>query len=509
MVYLTQKWLNQEYGDVEGFGTVTENSKTGWNVVYGLTRALQHELGITALANNFGPTTARLYGENPLQRQDGVTNRKFAILQGALWCKGYNPGYYLTQDPETGIVSFQEIFDENVEDAIIELKEDAGFTNPDGIVTTNVMKALLTMDSFKLLSTYYGGKAEIRTMQQQFNRKYEAYTGLVPCDGVYGRNTNKALIYAIQAEEGLPVGTATGNFGPTTKSCIPEIPYSATGDAAKSYQGEYYNSAQIKSFIELMQFALFTHGFGDGDFDGKFDSATKLAVREFQNHYTEWELPQKLELTFGDSQIISIIGSQSATVSSLLKWSSSNEDIVTVLENGEITAIGYGKSTITATDGNKLSICEITVPQNALDVTIDNISLLVGEREPIKPLFYPTATTETKMTYTYDTAGVINIDEYGVVHALSSGIVTVTGTTEYGISTSFIVTVIDSDFIIKFGDVNRNDTVDAVDLVRLKKYLVGITSLTRKGTEAADIDENEVVDAMDLLLLRKILLGEK
>ena len=59
MVYLTQKWLNQEYGDVEGFGTVTENGKTGWNVVYGLTRALQHELGITSLANNFGPTTAR------------------------------------------------------------------------------------------------------------------------------------------------------------------------------------------------------------------------------------------------------------------------------------------------------------------------------------------------------------------------------------------------------------------------------------------------------------------
>jgi len=285
MVYLTQKWLNQEYGDVEGFGTVTENGKTGWNVVYGLTRALQHELGITSLANNFGPTTARLYGQNPLQRQDGVTDRKFAILQGALWCKGYNPGYYLTQDSETGIVSFQEIFNENVENAIIKLKKDAGFINPDGIVTTNVMKALLSMDSFKLLSSYYGGKAEIRTMQQQINRKYEAYTGLVPCDGVYGRNTNKALIYAIQAEEGLPVGTATGNFGPTTKNCIPEIPYSANGDSAKSYVGEYYTSTQITSFIQLMQFALFTHGFGDGDFDGKFDSATKLAVREFQSHY--------------------------------------------------------------------------------------------------------------------------------------------------------------------------------------------------------------------------------
>lgn len=93
MVYLTQRWLNQEYGDVPGFGYVTEDGRTGWDTVYGLTRALQVELGIADLADNFGPTTERLYSQNLLRRQDGVTNRKFAILQGALWCKGYNPGY--------------------------------------------------------------------------------------------------------------------------------------------------------------------------------------------------------------------------------------------------------------------------------------------------------------------------------------------------------------------------------------------------------------------------------
>ena len=61
MVYLTQRWLNQEYGDVPGFGYVTEDGRTGWDTVYGLTRALQVELGIADLADNFGPTTERLY----------------------------------------------------------------------------------------------------------------------------------------------------------------------------------------------------------------------------------------------------------------------------------------------------------------------------------------------------------------------------------------------------------------------------------------------------------------
>ncbi len=284
MVYLTQKWLNQNYEDVPGFGRVTENGKTGWNVIFGLTRALQHELGITDLADNFGPTTSRLYGQAPLHRKDGVTNRKFAILQGALWCKGYDPGYKL-REKEDGTVVFDEVFDEDVENAIIELKQDAGLVNPDGVVTTNVMKALLSMDAFKLLGSYYGGRSEVRAIQQQLNRSYEAYTGLNPCDGVYGRNTNRALIYAIQAEEGLSVSDSSGTFGPTTRRLIPQIPYTAGSGAATNYQGNYYSSSDITAFIKLLQYALLIHGFGDSNFNGVYSSATKKAVRDFQRHY--------------------------------------------------------------------------------------------------------------------------------------------------------------------------------------------------------------------------------
>ena len=284
MVYLTQKWLNQNYEDVPGFGRVTENGKTGWNVIFGLTRALQHELGITDLADNFGPSTSALYSQAPLHRQDGVTDRKFAILQGALWCKGYDPGYKL-REKKDGTVVFDEVFDEDVENAIIELKQDAGLVNPDGVVTTNVMKALLSMDAFKLLGSYYGGRLEVRAIQQQLNRSYEAYTGLNPCDGVYGRNTNRALIYAIQAEEGLSVSDSSGTFGPTTRRLIPQIPYTAGSGAATNYQGNYYSSSDITAFIKLLQYALLIHGFGDSNFSGVYSSATKKAVRDFQRHY--------------------------------------------------------------------------------------------------------------------------------------------------------------------------------------------------------------------------------
>lgn len=285
MVFYTQRWLNQEYGNVSGFGSVPETGKTGWDTVYGLLRALQHELGITSLSNNFGPSTSSLYSQNQLSRNDGVTDKKYAILQCALWCKGYCPGYNFTYNESTGKVSINAVFDAEVEQAVIELKEDAGFTNPNGVVTLNVMKALMSMDSFKLLDSSYGAKAEVRAMQQEFNRKYESYIGLIPCDGVYGRSTNSALIYAYQAEEGLPIGVANGNFGPTTRSCAPNIPYTRNGGAALSYQGTYYTESQISTFTKLLQFALFVNGFGNGNFNGNYDSDTQQAVRNFQSFY--------------------------------------------------------------------------------------------------------------------------------------------------------------------------------------------------------------------------------
>lgn len=288
MVYYTQKWLNQEYGSVPGFGSVPVNGKTGWDTVYGLLRALQYELGITSLTNSFGPTTSALYEANPLQRQDGVTNRKFAILQGALWCKGYSPGYYIREEAD-GTIVFDEVFNTNVENAVIQLKRDAGFANPNGVVTLNVMKALMSMDSFQLLPSSYGSDANVRAFQQKLNRKYEAYTGLNPCDGVYGRNTNKALVYALQAVEGLPVGVANGNFGETTKLCCPEIPYARNSTAARRYpgtsSGALYTNDQISAFTELLQFALYVNGFGNGSIDGIFGSSTRQALKDFQKQY--------------------------------------------------------------------------------------------------------------------------------------------------------------------------------------------------------------------------------
>ena len=71
------------------------------------------------------------------------------------------------------------------------------------------------------------------------------------------------------------------------------------------------------------------------------------------------------------------------------------------------------------------------------------MEMVIGERTLIRPSFEPVSATETDLTYSMDKEGVIEINEFGVMHALAEGSVIVTGTTAYGVSGQFTVTVKD------------------------------------------------------------------
>ncbi|WP_277714274.1 glycoside hydrolase domain-containing protein [Bacillus atrophaeus] len=253
MVLQTQEWLNETYGGKHGYNTVEENGKTGWQTIYGLTRALQIELGISEPADNFGPTTQKLF--KPLKRQapDSEPNNMNYILQGALWCKGFSPG------------GFTGVFFEQTENAVKKFQKAAGLTTQDGVVTTLIMKALLDMSAFRLVP---GGNSRVRQIQQNLNRDYNDYIGLMPCDGLYARDTNKALIYALQKEEGMSTSVANGFFGNGTTNLCPTL---TPGDSRTG-------------FVLIVQYALYCNGksFDPGEFDGKYGVGVVSAVKAFQ-----------------------------------------------------------------------------------------------------------------------------------------------------------------------------------------------------------------------------------
>lgn len=149
----------------------------------------------------------------------------------------------------------------------MELQGDAGF-NPDGVFSSMWAKALFDMSAFVLVP---GGDSNIRTIQQQLNKAYHDYFGILPCDGTYQRDTNTALIYALQAEEGMGIDEANGIYGPGTTSRTPVL---SPGDDNK--------------FVTILGYGLYVNGFyQDHDFipnkpDTLFTSEMESAVVEYK-----------------------------------------------------------------------------------------------------------------------------------------------------------------------------------------------------------------------------------
>ncbi len=61
--------------------------------------------------------------------------------------------------------------------------------------------------------------------------------------------------------------------------------------------------------------------------------------------------------------------------------------------------------------------------------------------------------------------------------------------------------------IVIYGDVNGDSVIDAIDLLLVRKNLLGLVSVTDAANKACDVNHDGVVDAIDLLLVRKTLLG--
>ncbi len=217
MVLKAQQWMNSTYGNDSRYTPVVEDGLTGWGTINGLIIALQIELNMAETAAVIGPTTRSLFnakypnGIIAQSNDDETTDNVHSIIQCALWCKGY----YAETGAITGYFRGQSAA------SIVELKADMGFTG-NSTVTLEIMECLLSMKQFVLMSNY-GGKASIRNIQQKINREYKAYTGIIPCDGLYGREMNTAIIQVLQAIEGFDPSVCNGNFGNGTKGALREI----------------------------------------------------------------------------------------------------------------------------------------------------------------------------------------------------------------------------------------------------------------------------------------------
>ncbi|ABJ68908.1 hypothetical protein LSEI_0042 [Lacticaseibacillus paracasei ATCC 334] len=174
------------------------------------------------------------------------------LIQGAFWCKGINPGSELNQDFSVETVQAFKL-----------LQQDAGLP-ADGVVTVNLMAALFDMSAFVLVS---GGDKNVRQLQQWLNAEYSAYLGIMPCDGIYQRDTNIGLIYALQRAVGISADVANGNFGDATNAALKGVQLSvgSTGLLVKIVKyGLYLNSMYAVTSVKVLEAMLLPASFVSG-----------------------------------------------------------------------------------------------------------------------------------------------------------------------------------------------------------------------------------------------------
>lgn len=170
----------------------------------------------------------------------------------------------------------------------------------------------------------------------------------------------------------------------------------------------------------------------------------------------------KSEMNIGDMlQLTATITPNNAT-NKEITWQSSNEEVAIVDQNGKVTALALGKTTITATakDQAKVASCVIIVNEKnneniteeetqnisvtQIDLDITQREIYIGDTFTLNAIITPNNASNKDLTWKSEDKSIATVSSDGKVTGKSKGIVTITATNNIsGKSAICVVTVLD------------------------------------------------------------------
>ncbi|MGE5398332.1 MAG: Ig-like domain-containing protein [Chitinophagales bacterium] len=184
----------------------------------------------------------------------------------------------------------------------------------------------------------------------------------------------------------------------------------------------------------------------------QFYKVTLVENAALQGHVTGVSLNKtSLSLTPGGQRetLIATVTPDNAT-NKTVTWSSSDANVATVDDKGNVTAVSAGTATITVTteDGGYTATCEVDSdnigPLKVCEVTLNKttLTLISGQSETLVATVLPPEAGNKNVTWSSSNTGIVTVDQNGKVTAIAAGEANVTVTTEEGgYSASCLVTV--------------------------------------------------------------------
>ena len=182
--------------------------------------------------------------------------------------------------------------------------------------------------------------------------------------------------------------------------------------------------------------------------------------------------------------LVATINPNDTTEDTTKKWESSNTNVVTVDENGMVTAVGRGSAEVTVTVGNKKATAtiEVLVPITSVQINKDKVEVVKNQTVILSAIINPSDTTEdTTVTWESDDPSIATVDENGVVTGKSEGVVVIRGTLQNGMEISSEVTVT----IIPVDSISFEDK--EITILKGKETLLNVLINPSNATEIENI----------------------
>ena len=185
----------------------------------------------------------------------------------------------------------------------------------------------------------------------------------------------------------------------------------------------------------------------------------------------------------------------------LAVWTSSDADVLTVDNEGILTAISAGTAEITAKIGDITRTCTVTVnpaPAQA-EISVGSAEIKVGNQSALSVTNY-----DGSVTWISSDTDIITVTQEGVITGIKAGTAKIYAMLGNGKTLSYEFTVTASEILS--GDVDLSGKVDIMDVILLNKALFGKASLNEEQAHAADVNHDDKPDFSDSLTIMRYIV---